>query len=623
MSQEEILDLLSKKHGHNAKLNMLKTRLKQWNIKKNYTKAEKQAAAKELKRCSDLGLNPLVEMEIDGRLPSWDRVYRQCRNDAEYTSPWLQKNTQWRAVVSRLCLKTSPTDHFIEVTLRQVSTYWGTIIVERERKLETKRYEPHALRIGFLAALRLINKGHDEQGWREIHDTCGKVINIFRSREPDLLSELVSLFSARTWTIHPQLFFAIAKYLLGASRDLVGSEHPLSHILSAFVALLAENNLEAFGLVPELALKVMLDLAEKEREKVKLESFYIHSLEVDLINKISRRLGQHAVRQLVQTKFSHYRATLGERNMHTLSMLLDLAEMHLVDARVFDPREKKNEKEAAERKAEKILLKIVHQGEKFPDDLYRVGGYLVAAQDLARLYFAKQDFQSAHKYYRLAVLWSAQKLGKSHSFTSLLLNEYKALQKLVELGLVDIEMPQIEKQDPCMKKGPGPLYQDMEVLEVPCNEQSESSETFESHPLVEDAFVPPTEPYFPSDCAACEMYDGCMEVNAGNTFTGPISSEFLDSYLDNPDEESGGQYVQEAYGCGAGGHDTPAPDFSPDLTTGMVFDGPPATSTPDLPSLPQDYFAECDLQMDDIDELLGCTGDPKALILDEWFGIGG
>ncbi|OAP58203.1 hypothetical protein AYL99_07293 [Fonsecaea erecta] len=592
LNQDEILNLLSKKHGHDVKLNMLKTRLRQWNMKKNYTKAEKQAAAKELKRRSDLGLESPVEVKIDGRHPSWDRVYRQCRNDAEYTSPWLQKNTEWRALVSRLCLKTCPTDHFLELTLRDVSTYWGIIIVGQEKKPETKSYEPQALRIGFLGGLELIKKGRDKQGWREIHTTCGKVINVFRSREPDLLAELFSLFSARSWTVHPQLLSAIAKYVLNVSRDLVGSEHPLSHILRMFVALLAEDSLEAFGIVPELALKVMLDLVEQERE-VKIASFYIRSLEVSLMDKINGRLGQHAVRQLVQAKFSHYRATLGERNQYTLSMLSDIAQMHLCDARGFDPRENGHEKEASERKAEKILLKIVRQGEKFPDDLSRVGSYLLAARDLARLYFSKQDFQNAHRYYGLAVLWSARKLGPFHSFTSLVVDDYEALQKLVGLGLVDIK-PEEEEHDrqlTCNQENqPGQDSQDF-VLEAATSTQ------FAGGP----EFTPIT---LPGNESSSQGVGNVLPASTNEDCEGAHNENalLLESVfeLHSPSADLFIQAPEDSYVWTPG---TPAPGGSQGIVADMAFDEPATSSRQGPPIFFQDNPPEFNLDMDNMDNM--------------------
>ena len=46
---------------------MLKERLKQWKFKKNFKKAEHEAAAMKAKQCADQGINPLVDTAADGR----------------------------------------------------------------------------------------------------------------------------------------------------------------------------------------------------------------------------------------------------------------------------------------------------------------------------------------------------------------------------------------------------------------------------------------------------------------------------------------------------------------------------------------------------------------------------
>ncbi|ETI27809.1 hypothetical protein G647_00258 [Cladophialophora carrionii CBS 160.54] len=445
-SQKEILELLAGRHGLVVKPNVLKTRLSKLKLRKNDTKEEREAAVAHLKQCVDLGVTAPLDIKINGKHPHWDRVYRHGRKESGIESSWLQKGSEWHVQVSRLCLKATPVDHHSEMALLEVKSYWSTVLTQPVRAVSPKSKQdnnktlpdPSTLRIGFLTGLRLLNKGQEESGQREFRRTRGEASKVFEMQEPDLTKEILSLFSARAWTLHPAEFLSVAEFLRGLSIEYLGLQHPVSRMLDAFVALVAAGTLEAFEVIPEQALKVMVDLADTEKSRVKLESSYLHSVEVDLINKVRSRLGPVAVRKLIQKKFSHYRSTLGDRSRHTLSMRMDLALTHLDEAKGIDGQEKPDEKRIAERKGEEILSKIVAQGEKYPADRYRIGSYLVAAQELARYYFAQQEFPNAHKYYVRAVIWATEKLGKHHSYTSLLLTELRALRKLVRLGMVDV-----------------------------------------------------------------------------------------------------------------------------------------------------------------------------------------
>ncbi|OAG38548.1 hypothetical protein AYO21_07208 [Fonsecaea monophora] len=538
----EVRTLLLNEHNFDAKEHMLKERLTQWGFRKNFKNAEHEIAAKEAKRRADLGLKLPVDMEFDGKPCAWDRVYRHFGK--QYGCSSLRSGSQWDALISKVALKTSIDDHNIEMSLIELKRYWSVIIARNEtfasikasRKAARVRDCPVHLEVRLLGALNLMRNGRADQGWREMSQTCAAVFNVIRLQEPSLLSAFISIFSSSLWADHPELYIVVAKHFLSACHVFLKAKHPLISVLTTLTNLpLTSQIVDDFT---GLAYQVMVDTVEEHKDQVKLDGYYIYSVEDSLVTELARRLDRSKAYELVQTKYFHYRRALGPRSKHTLSTQLHLAKMYLFDAARMQGPDAKHRREISEQKGKKILSEIVKQGKKYPRDRSRTGAYCIAAKDLARHLFAQQDYRGAQKYYCLALFWASNQFDRPHPFVSLLLREFDALQKMGELGLVDIKMPENEQHNQCGEKARAQSCQEMEACEVSCDAQFESVESIESDGLIEVGSISRSEPTLPPNFTSGATHDSGTGVIDGNM--SPGSNPFVYT----TEEDFWAQYMQ-------------------------------------------------------------------------------
>ncbi|EXJ63901.1 hypothetical protein A1O7_00236 [Cladophialophora yegresii CBS 114405] len=441
--------LLLDEHGFDAAIHKLKTKITEWGFKKNFKRQELEVAANEANRRSEHGMTLPFDIQIDGRPCDWDRVnrhYGRVHKDSR-----LRDTSSWHAFLPRVALKTTPTDYNLELSLKEVKSYWAVVIAKDESRASVRarrnasltRHDPHNIEIGFFGGLNLIDQGHAKQGWQEINEMCEAVTDVIKMQEPSLLLSIISLFSASLWVDHHDLFILVAKYVLAACDMLLMRSHPITTVLTTLISL--PPTAAVVDDFAEIAYQVMVDTVTEHGDQVKLDRYYTYCAEEYLISKIKSRLERHEAYELVSTKLAHYKRTLGPRSRHTISMRAQLAKMHLNDARKAQPETR--ERKEAENKGMEILHEIVKQGENYPNDRYRIGTYSIAAGDLARFYFGKQDFRNAQVYYCKAVLWGAEKFGRMHSHVSLVLREFRALQRMAELD-IDIEVETAYKPVP-------------------------------------------------------------------------------------------------------------------------------------------------------------------------------
>lgn len=452
---------------------MLKTRLSQWKFRKNFKKSEHQAVATEAKRRADQGMNPLIDLEVGGRACAWDRVHRHCGSDPRYASPWLHRDSKWIALVSRIFLRASPIDHTVELTLSEVRAYWSNTIQKPERSAAwiAKRNAPPAVMdpvdvyIGIVGGLGLIDQGLPQEGWREIHRACSQISKVFQMQHPDLLREMIVLFKFFSGPGHEELFLQVGHYFISMASTVLGPLHSLTTILSRIMHLVETT--EAVDEFTELSFKVMLDLVNQPKDDVKIDPYFVYSLEARFVSILKQKASWREVQEVLRAKLSRYRHSLGPHNQYTLGIRKDLAIIYLTDASVFRSvartfdekaaqffhqgrivemelaeritREETHKMELAEGKAEKILLDIVQLGMKSQRDGHRHGVFVTAAERLAKFYFGKQDFRKAQKYYDYAMDWMVSKFGRTSGVAASLSRQLTALQNIRELGLLDIE----------------------------------------------------------------------------------------------------------------------------------------------------------------------------------------
>ncbi|KIY00356.1 uncharacterized protein Z520_04041 [Fonsecaea multimorphosa CBS 102226] len=616
--QKDILDLLSKEHQFQAASHMLKERLKQWGMKKNSTKEEHKARAKEAKRCADLGLALPSCMDTDGRPYAWDRVYRHFGSDPQYKCSWLQSDVGWKAMLSKVCLKVSPVDHRIELVLSEVRHHWCTTLerTERHSSVRAKRIammraeaDPREITLGFLTALQLFRGGDEAQahGRQEMNNVGRNVQIALEQGEPSLLMEIIHMFTATAWARQPDMFVKVVRYVrnLSANTRSLGPRHPLTTVLDTLMHV--GQDAELLDTFAELALKVMMDSAEAGGDRVKLDRDYICAVETNYISRVLSRLEWCDAKDLVETKFKHYRRTLGEHNRYTLSMQASLGRLYLKNAsRAREAKETSNESMSRDQ-AEEIFLKLVKRGEQNFHDYSRNGIYIGAATDLARMYFATQEFDKAQDYYCKALVWTAIKFGRSHPYISVLLREFRALQKLGELGLVKVKMEGDEEEEDVqvvsIAKDDPKVQFDCPGLEA-CGESETPDGQIDvdySHASFamfgDDTFSQPGLDWLPDSTSGT--------VPAVNDGDEALPSVFLDSYMDTANQESWSETMQ-------GGYDTSTWDFnaaaatdvSQNLSAPAISEGPAAGSPQDLSIFFQNDLPECNFDADDIEQLL-------------------
>jgi hypothetical protein len=507
---------------------MIRTKITEWGFKKNFKRREHETAANEANRLSDLGMPLPVELQIDGRPCDWDRVNRHYGR--EHNGSRLRSTSSWHAFLSRVALKTTPIEYNLELSLKRLKDYWSAVVAKDEsrasvrakRKSARTRYDPHNIEIGFFGGLNLIDQGHVEQGWQEINEMCGAVIDTIRLQEPSLLLSIISLFSASLWIDHHDLFLLVTKYVLAACDMLLMRSHPITTVLTTLVNL--PQTAAVVDDFAEIAYQVMVDTVTEHPDQVKLDRYYTYCVEEYLISKIKSRLERHEAYELVSTKLAHYKRTLGPRSRHTISMRSQLAKMHLSDARKQQPGTR--ERKEAEDKGMALLHEIVKQGEKYPNDRYRIGTYSMAARDLARFYFAKQDFRNAQVHYCKAVLWGAEKFGRMHSHVALVLREFRALQRMAELD-IDIEVEAAFNPVPNAEEDQPPEIQS-ELVEIGVGDVQGGNL---DSPFLEE---------FPGEAET--FLDGQFDpstVQGGHTtINGTIASDVFDWPLDDLDQGS-------------------------------------------------------------------------------------
>ncbi|OCT53292.1 hypothetical protein CLCR_09735 [Cladophialophora carrionii] len=620
---QQVLEVLSKEHEFNATPAMLKRQLRLWKFPKNFKKEELKNAAEELKRCADLGLSPPQDLTIDGRAYPLDRVRRHFGSDPQYRCSSLQSDTQCKATISSLCLKPSSTNRNIEMILSSVKDHWSITLTRKEtralvrhrRNTQPKklRSDPKDITVGFLTSLELFRQGQETRCWREVHKTCDELLNVFKLQEPDLLKEIILIFTAKAWVRHPQMFALIARYVhtLCVEAHTLGPHHPLTVILHSFGWL--AQDMQLFDELVEQALKVMIDLAETARDTVQLDRDYICSVEANYVSKVRARLGFPEAKRLVEHWFAHYRRTVGERNHYTLTMQTDLARLYMAEASMARARGEKAQAEICESEAERIYVRLVQMGAKDPLDYSRNGIYISAAESLGRLYFGRQEFQKAQDHYCKALAWAADKFGDHHPYISLLLRQFTALQRMGELGLVKVKMQEDEIDDCHSMDAERHHHTSSLHGEEPCEGPSReivevASDAGALESRAGDTALPSWDCYPPGYMNEDEL--GIAEELTSITECVP---EMWHPSAKQACQVPGDDLMHEEYADHAEMVDGEAPEASGDVQNGAAetilseFMADPTPDTPDF--FPGDLFEEY-MPTDEVDQL---CGGPQSL----------
>ncbi len=449
---------------------MFKHRVGIWGYSKNLSKSHLEEAAREARRCSHQGLDPPVDMTINGQLVPWNRVRRHFAKDQRYTCPWLRNEPQSKASIARIMLRPSQVDRDTELLLQNVGAYWSCTIMKpgnrallkAKRAAEGVEADPNDILCGILGGMNLIRCGWGQEGRFEINSAYAAIKKVLSLEEPDLLIAMIVLFSTRTGSLenHDPLFEQIGHYFASMAREVLKPRHPMITILTMLAKLELTRDFKQDTLT-ELMFQSMVDIVEKGKTKVEIDRWYLHVLEIRYIDHIQRRLSRAEARKLSEAKMLDLSQSPVERNVGKLLLMSNLARSYDAEAREYGDMSKatacvseaerarlRRQQEWCETRAEKTRLEIVELGWKFPGDHGRKGCCIHAAEKLAQLYFNKHDFAKAEKYYAFALKWALQKFGKDHVWVQLLLRQCRALRRMKEDGMFEpvvIEMDDVDR----------------------------------------------------------------------------------------------------------------------------------------------------------------------------------
>ncbi|KAK4948035.1 Nitrilase [Elasticomyces elasticus] len=450
-SFEEVARILSGQNSFEITVSMLKDRTRKWGYTKYFARDQLECAAQEARRCYDNGLNPPVDMRIDGKPVPWDKVKRHFGNDERYTCPWLRDEPEWTIAIGRHALKASALDEHTLIILNEVKYYWPCIFTRGEnlalslqkRKAACVEYDSNDVLCKFLCGMSMLERGRPERGWIEISSAYDAVKGVLRLEQPGLLRDLLVLFSTRTGSIenHDPLFLQMTRYFAATARTVLEPRHPLTRILGCLEEMekQPENNP---NLVAELALQAMVDLVDRQDRQVKIDRWHIYCLENRYLYQVQRRLGRAEATQLLEKRHVSLLHSPAERNVQKVMLMQSLAKMYQKEAleHTENPncktksqlQEEAERKQECQAKAEKLLLQIVEVGELYPSDNRRKGICLAAAEDLGKLYLNSKNFKKSQKYYCRAIRLAEEKFGSKHVYISLLLGQLNDLWRRME-----------------------------------------------------------------------------------------------------------------------------------------------------------------------------------------------
>ncbi|KAI1628347.1 hypothetical protein EDD37DRAFT_568 [Exophiala viscosa] len=417
---------------------MYKPRLKSWGLRKYFKKEEHEVAREAVDERTGQGPSLPVDVMVNGRRLPLHRLSRQFRADPTFAIALNQGARRWDQLALTYQLQACTAEDQIELMLRHIKAHWSItikgnhetmpVLKARRARMEVTSH-PNDVRNRLLGGLALVRRGKPAKGWKEIHYVCEQIGKVFELGEPNLLPEMIAVFSSVVWNDHAELFDQIARHFAYMANEYLGSQHPLTRIMIIVVTLV--ENLDAFQHFAERAFTLMMKTLEgdcgntntKRWRRVRLQT------ETEIISRMQHHLTPPECRAMIQNKLSSYKHDLGPRSAHTLNLAFLLGTTY--------EREESKTKGEVQCRAEAQYLWITDQGKRFRQDSCRIGSYPLAARRLGQMYFRRNDYTKSQEYYCIAWVWAAEKLGEHHPFTDLLIRDLSGLQLMYKKGLFE------------------------------------------------------------------------------------------------------------------------------------------------------------------------------------------
>ncbi|KAL6245438.1 hypothetical protein RBB50_007437 [Rhinocladiella similis] len=258
---ERMADVLSTEHDFNAKLNMYKTRLRKWKIRKNFKRQELALAATTAEPFWKAGLDP-PPIALNNRMVPMDRVKRhfghRIRRPRLTTSRKMKRKLEkasprsgdaqavfsaerQRQAVPRVWLQQSPEMHVLETALIETNNYFSWRLKLDDSHFVRQDSLGRADTIQLTRPFQLYNhlnhtiyalwSSDSHLARHHISQLMGLAPKVFSEQHPKLLLAILRLGLKSGSDLEGQVHSAVVTYLFRLANRLLTAHHPISKVL--------------------------------------------------------------------------------------------------------------------------------------------------------------------------------------------------------------------------------------------------------------------------------------------------------------------------------------------------------------------------------------------------------
>ncbi|KAN0099896.1 hypothetical protein V8E51_013671 [Hyaloscypha variabilis] len=463
-----VREIMARDHGFVAAEPMYKKRIAAWNLRKNYTKQQKEEVLQHLQMeesediLASITINkkPLKSSRLrrpvrqNGRrvfLAHQNLQRRGCRNSASDNGNPNMTATSSAAMIrgqsdlpndkllvrelasshgslSRIQLQQSPESQRVEMILRLAQSYWSSYTT---RPASDQRYgfgEELGFVFNSLSNGRHFLKNNDSRAFVLLNKACFGMRTLLMAQPFRLLQQTVLGFSNPGWDMYWQIKLTLLRYLSSMTQCVFGQEHPISktvtylaeerdttELISKFCKLCIDtvnNNLPYFHYATT-AIDIQLDILQE-----------LHDINMDRTDSIYQQMEGLAQEKILKVRKTYVRTH-------------PIARMALLD--LCDLRGREKDFKGAER----LLLELVEdtiQATGLPNG---DGVGFDTCSRLGDLHRCLGNAAESVKYFRLALEGGVQTWGEDDAEV---LDCVKRLELALEAFGMEEELKQLREQ---------------------------------------------------------------------------------------------------------------------------------------------------------------------------------
>lgn len=434
---------------------MYKTKMAEWDFKKNYTAAETEYLARNFKAYCDSGgsIPPLMlrnrpaklgrirrfckqekmleeicdalksdspskgSANLSAKAPSGDygaattQVIRAAINGAQNSSPSSVRGLTQTLFDPERPYSTASNIGRVELILLQTKIY-----LQSRLGSETPSHTQNAA-----TQLLFRNGGDDErtlyfiarwieklsygvgalvqqkpaQGWRMINEACEMVHEVLEQQPENLFILLLYGFSDGDWAVFPGLSTYLLRFFTKVSAGKLGCNHPIS------VVLYHLQEQQVFAEVTSPVFEVLMDEFGESLGPTNFESWALRYYYCNVLGE----QGEYAAAESHGLCFlKQSEEAFGRLHWRTRGLLLNLADIHFLEEQ-YDLA-KLEFQDVVQRGREDL-------GDEFPDT-----GCIIALRQLALIYEVPGDFSRSEEYWRAALTGAISEWGMEDEATT-------------------------------------------------------------------------------------------------------------------------------------------------------------------------------------------------------------